>query len=109
MRYPVDRRRFVATAGRAVVGLIAGPMLVSGDTVRAVPVPGSAAPVPPDVFRLGVASGDPTADGVVLWDLVPEHQARAACTLAGRELSEHEWATYFPGEPQIATCAALGD
>jgi alkaline phosphatase D len=76
MRYPVDRRRFVATAGRAVVGLIAGPMLVSGDTARAVPVPGSAAPVPPDVFRLGVASGEPTAAGVVLWTrLAPEPTA----------------------------------
>jgi alkaline phosphatase D len=72
-RYPIGRRRFVATAGRAVVGLVAGPALVSGDTVRAVPAPGAAAPVPDDVFRLGVASGDPTADGVVLWTrLAPE-------------------------------------
>ena len=47
-------------------------------------------------------------DGVQLWDLVPEHQALAACTLAGRELSEQEWATYFPGEEQVATCATLG-
>jgi DNA-binding SARP family transcriptional activator len=46
-------------------------------------------------------------DGILLWDLVPEHQARAACDLAGRELSEQEWATYFPGEPQVATCAVL--
>ena len=47
-------------------------------------------------------------DGILLWDLVPEHQALAACTLAGRELSEQEWATYFPGEEQVATCATLG-
>jgi alkaline phosphatase D len=73
LSYPIGRRRFVAAAGRAVVGLVAGPALVSGDTVRAVPVPGSAAAVPGDVFRLGVASGDPTADGVVLWTrLAPE-------------------------------------
>ena len=46
-------------------------------------------------------------DGIQLWDLVPEHQALAACEMAGRELSAEEWATYFPGEPQVATCAAL--
>ena len=46
-------------------------------------------------------------DGILLWDLVPQHQAVAACRLAGRELSAHEWATYFPGEEQVATCASL--
>lgn len=47
-------------------------------------------------------------DGILLWDLVPEHQALAACELAGRELSAQEWVTYFPGEEQVATCASLG-
>lgn len=46
-------------------------------------------------------------DGILLWDLVPEHQALAACEMVGRELSAQEWATYFPGEPQVATCAEL--
>ncbi|WP_457098779.1 nSTAND1 domain-containing NTPase [Microbacterium sp. P5_E9] len=46
-------------------------------------------------------------DGILLWDLVPEHQALAACDLAGRELSQQEWSTYFPDEPQVATCGAL--
>ena len=46
-------------------------------------------------------------DGILLWDLVPEHQALAACALAGRELSEQEWATYFPGEKPVATCEVL--
>jgi DNA-binding SARP family transcriptional activator len=48
-------------------------------------------------------------DGIQLWDLIPEHQALAACDLAGRELSAQEWATYFPGEPQAATCAELAE
>jgi alkaline phosphatase D len=66
-RYPLSRRRFVGAAGRAVAGLALGPVLVSGDSVRARSRPGGAAPVPADVFRLGVASGDPSPDGVVLW------------------------------------------
>lgn len=45
--------------------------------------------------------------GVLAWDLRPDAQARAACAIAGRELSEEEWASYFPGEEQVATCAEL--
>lgn len=66
-------------------------------------------------FRIG---GFLTADGEVLlervsegirvWDLRPSAQARDACTLAGRELTEEQWETYFPGEAQVATCAELG-
>jgi DNA-binding SARP family transcriptional activator len=46
-------------------------------------------------------------DGIRVWDLRPAQQASHACALAGRELSEEEWATYFPGEERIETCAAL--
>ena len=67
MSYPVSRRRFVANAGRAVAGLVAGPALLYGDTARPVPRPGADGPLPADLFRLGVASGDPLPDGVVLW------------------------------------------
>jgi alkaline phosphatase D len=67
MSYPISRRRFVADAGRAVAGLVVGPALLYGDTVRAVPRPGPDRPLPKDLFRLGVASGDPAPDGVVLW------------------------------------------
>lgn len=45
--------------------------------------------------------------GVLAWDLRPAAQARAACALAGREFTAEEWATYFPGEKQVATCAEL--
>jgi alkaline phosphatase D len=50
----LSRRHFLATA----------VVLASGASAR----PGSAAPrFPADPFRLGVASGDPLPDGVVLW------------------------------------------
>lgn len=45
--------------------------------------------------------------GVLAWDLRPAAQARAACAVAGREFTAEEWATYFPGEKQVATCAEL--
>ncbi|MFI7600335.1 alkaline phosphatase D family protein [Actinoplanes sp. NPDC049681] len=64
----MSRRRFVAAAGGAVAGLIAGPALVDPDgRARAVPRPGAAGPLPSHMFTLGVASGDPAPDGVVLW------------------------------------------
>jgi DNA-binding SARP family transcriptional activator/WD40 repeat protein/tRNA A-37 threonylcarbamoyl transferase component Bud32/energy-coupling factor transporter ATP-binding protein EcfA2 len=37
----------------------------------------------------------PGGKGVVLWDLEPEHWATAACTIAGRNLTRQEWATYI--------------
>jgi hypothetical protein len=46
-------------------------------------------------------------DGIRVWDLRLAEQASQACALAGRELTEEEWSTYFPGEERIDTCAAL--
>lgn len=46
-------------------------------------------------------------DGIRVWDLRPAQQASHACALAGREFTEEEWSTYFPGEQQVATCAIL--
>ncbi|MFM2071570.1 MAG: hypothetical protein RLZZ623_1833, partial [Actinomycetota bacterium] len=34
-------------------------------------------------------------DGVELWDLDPSHLVAAACTIAGRNLTREEWATYI--------------
>jgi len=34
-------------------------------------------------------------DGVTIWDLDPASLLVAACTLAGRNLTEIEWATYL--------------
>ena len=46
-------------------------------------------------------------DGIRIWDLRTLQQSASACALAGRELTPDEWSTYFPGEAQVATCAAL--
>lgn len=35
------------------------------------------------------------ADGVVVWDLDPEHLVDAACALAGRDLTRSEWTSYL--------------
>ena len=44
-------------------------------------------------------------DGVMVWDIDPEHQFEHACRIAGRDLTENEWRTYLAGlgEPQ-STC-----
>ena len=44
-------------------------------------------------------------DGVMVWDIDPEHQFEDACRIAGRDLTENEWRTYLValGEPQ-STC-----
>lgn len=65
-------------------------------------------------FRIGgflTADGETllerVSEGIRVWDLRPSEQARDACALAGRELTEEQWETYFPGEDQVATCAEL--
>ncbi|GAA2990507.1 DNA-binding SARP family transcriptional activator [Microbacterium terrae] len=47
----------------------------------------------------------PSETGVLLWDLSPFALRIAACRIAGRELTELEWRTYFGDEPQTPTCA----
>jgi alkaline phosphatase D len=56
-----DRRRFLTT-GAAVLGAAASAQLWLPGTARA-----AEAALPDGVFSLGVASGDPLPDGVVLW------------------------------------------
>ncbi|MFE0519578.1 alkaline phosphatase D family protein [Streptomyces sp. NPDC058954] len=56
-----DRRRFL-TAGAAVLGAAASAQLWLPGTARA-----AENAVPEGVFSLGVASGDPLPDGIVLW------------------------------------------
>ncbi|WP_435220488.1 alkaline phosphatase D family protein [Streptomyces sp. Tue6028] len=56
-----DRRRFL-TAGAAVLGAAASAQLWLPTTARA-----AETPLPEGVFSLGVASGDPLPDGIVLW------------------------------------------
>ena len=56
-----DRRRFL-TAGAAVLGAAASAQLWLPTTARAADTP-----LPGGVFSLGVTSGDPLPDGIVLW------------------------------------------
>lgn len=55
----------------------------------------------PDGLEMAVS----TADGVMVWDIDPEHQFEYVCLMAGRDLTDSEWRTYLAdlGEPQ-STC-----
>jgi len=58
----------VATAGAALAGAVAGPVLISGEGKARAPYSATGGPALPDgVFTLGVASGEPAPFGVVLW------------------------------------------
>ncbi len=68
----MDRRAFIRAAGGAVAGAGAAtaaglldPTAALASTGRNRPTPPPPLPAPP--FTLGVASGEPTTDGVVLW------------------------------------------
>jgi phosphodiesterase/alkaline phosphatase D-like protein len=58
----VDRRRFIRIAGGAAVGVAAAGQLATRGGATA-----AAAEPDPGPFSLGVASGDPASDSVVLW------------------------------------------
>ena len=63
-------------------------------------------PMPEGVLRPdGLEIALSTPEGVIVWDIDPEHQFEFACRIAGRDLSENEWLTYLAalGEPQ-STC-----
>jgi WD40 repeat protein len=52
--------------------------------------------------RFAVSAGD---DGAVhVWPLQHDLLLRLACRVVGRDFSDAEWATLFPGEPQEAVC-----
>jgi hypothetical protein len=84
---------------------------LAGNIALAGPIDGAA-----DATR--IAGGFLTSDGerliealpsgIRVWELRPAQQAAHACALAGRELTPDEWSTYFPGDEQVETCAALG-
>jgi DNA-binding CsgD family transcriptional regulator/WD40 repeat protein len=64
--------------------------------------PGATAAFPmPDGKSLLVASDEMT----ILWSLDTTLWADATCRAAGRNLTEAEWARYFPGRNYEATCA----
>jgi WD40 repeat protein len=47
---------------------------------------------------------DFNVDVITLWDMDPESWMEKACQLAGKNLSQTEWAQYFPGEEYRKTC-----
>ncbi|MBC8135135.1 MAG: alkaline phosphatase D family protein [Fibrella sp.] len=67
LRDPVSRRQFFSAAGMTTALLLAGE--------HAAHAQNTSPKLPGDPFTLGVASGDPTPDGVVLWTrLAPNPQ-----------------------------------
>ncbi|MFD0684479.1 alkaline phosphatase D family protein [Actinomadura fibrosa] len=68
-RFP--RRRFLATGGAATAltagQVLLGPALLGQDGALAGVRGHGGVPLPTGLFTLGVASGDPVPDGVVLW------------------------------------------
>lgn len=63
MQNSLDRRRFLTLAGALTVGGVAA----QSSAFAADPAESRPAGPPGDLFTLGVASGDPLPDGVVLW------------------------------------------
>jgi WD40 repeat protein len=66
---------------------------------------------PFDFFVLstnGTRLAIPSADGVQIWDLEPDHWVDAACRVAGRNLTREEWDTNIGDvAPYRATCPAV--
>jgi len=58
----------------------------------------------PDGAELAV----PIAEGILLWDLDPDRQYEAVCRLAGRDLTESEWATYLADYGELRSTCKLG-
>lgn len=108
LSYPISRRRFVADAGKAVAGLFAGPALLAGDTAHPVPRPGPDAPLPADLFELGVASGDPAPDGVVLWTRLAPERMPARAVPVRWEVAHDERFTAIAAQGTAVTEPRLG-
>lgn len=57
----------------------------------------------------GMAVAVNQRNGVVIWDIDPQHLAEAACILAGRNLTQSEWRTYMSGFGAYrSTCPQYG-
>ncbi|MFE6255820.1 BTAD domain-containing putative transcriptional regulator [Agromyces sp. NPDC057865] len=124
-RYETEPLARVGTVAGAAGGLYAPSMSRDAETMLVMASDGTALlydaatgtrigdPLRTDQRTLGVAVLRPDGkemavsmpEGVMLWDLDPEHQFEFACQLAGRDLTEDEWNTYLAdlGDPQ-STC-----
>ena len=65
------------------------------------PIRGDGARLRPDGEQVAVN----VADGILLWNLVPDQQFEAVCRIGGRDLTDAEWVTYLDelGGPR-STC-----
>jgi hypothetical protein len=55
----------------------------------------------------GLEAAVATDQGIVIWDLDPDHWVDAACQIAGRNLTRIEWAQYVGDlAPYRSTCPA---
>lgn len=92
-----DGRTLLVTSGDQSVMLYDMPSGIRlAEPLRADSPDLTGAQLRPDGRELAVN----VAEGVMIWDLDPEHQLAAVCRIAGRNLTPDEWRTYL---------AALGD
>ncbi|WP_372459984.1 nSTAND1 domain-containing NTPase [Agromyces humatus] len=84
------------TDDRAVApGIFGGP----GATIELeLPIPDGA--IRPDGREIALS----LPEGVMVWDIDPEHQFQYACRIAGRDFTREEWATFFYTTPFSSTC-----
>jgi len=55
----------------------------------------------PDGRHLATVGADGAAE---LWDLAPDHWLQAACSVAGRDLTDAEWREHLPARHPFALC-----
>jgi WD40 repeat protein len=92
LQFSRDGRILVATSNDQTVSVYdVATRIRLGD-----PIPTAAPLIYPGFLRPdGGAVAITARDGVAVWDIEPSHLADAACTLAGRNLTETEWDTYL--------------
>ncbi len=106
-----DRRRFLTT-GAAVLGATAAAQLGLPHVARAIEPP-----LPDHVFRLGVASGDPLPDGIVLWTRLapdplhgggmPDRPVTVEWEVAEDERFRRTWGAVPPGRCRRSGTASM--
>lgn len=103
LQFSADGHLLLATASDQSVSLYD----VATGTRLGDPIPSAAPFIIPGFLRPdGQALAVTVTDGVAIWDLDPDRLVAAACRLAGRDLTDVEWATYLANlGPYRSTCA----
>jgi DNA-binding SARP family transcriptional activator len=100
LRFSADGRLLLATSGERMSLYDIATRQRIGDPI---PVGDVNTDLRPDGLEIAVAHHD--ASGITLWSLDPATLTRAACTVAGRNLTAAEWETYIGDlAPYRATC-----